>query len=227
MFANIKQYLAVSFIRMVQKHGPHKVEVLGRTYEVSEHVFNPKYYYTSRFMAEHIGVTPDDIVLDMGTGSGIQAVTAAEKASRVIAVDINPEAVRLARKNVRANGVEDVVSVMEGDLFTPLDNARKFSVILFTPPYLEGRPLTGFDHALFDPDKILIRRFFTEAGQYLGPGGYVQMLYSSIAGHEHALRVSEQFGWDRSLIARGKTFTETFFIYKMTRQHTKGDRAAL
>ena len=187
-------------------------------YEISEDVFNPRFYYTSEFMARHIIVSSRDSVLDMGTGSGIQAITAGQHASKVVAVDINPEAVRFALRNVKANGLEDVVSVIEGDLFSPLGPYQLFDVILFTPPYLEGRPDRFFDHALFDRDKGLIRRFFEEANRYLKPGGYVQMLYSSIADPEHALEIASGLGWDHKHVASQETGTEKFFIYRLTPQ---------
>ncbi|MEW6602399.1 MAG: HemK2/MTQ2 family protein methyltransferase [Nitrospirota bacterium] len=206
---------------MIQKYGPHRVSVLGRTYRVSEDVFNPKYYFTSEFMAKHIMVTPEDKVLDMGTGSGIQAITAGHSGSKVIAVDINPEAVRFAGENVRANGLEDSVSVVEGDLFSSLDPGHSFSVILFTPPYLDGTPADFFDRALYDSNKELLARFFGEAKAYLKPGGYVQMVYSSIAGAEQAVAVAGQSGWGHSIIARAKTITEEFIIYKLTLNNQK------
>ena len=189
---------------------------MGNTYDISDRVFNPKYYYTSKFMAKKLSLKPEDIVLDMGTGSGIQAITAGRTASKVIAVDINPEAVKYARKNVVANQLEDKVSVLEGDLFFPLQKQRIFSVILLTPPYLEGRPESDFDHALFDPEKRLLKRFFSEAHEYLRPDGHVQMLYSSIADYEKALSISEGLGWRHEQIAQEETFSETFFIYRLT-----------
>lgn len=213
----IKQLLSVWIITKIQRYGSRTVDIHGRTYEVSRDVFNPKYFYTSKFMAEHIRVMPDDAVLDMGTGSGIQAITAAQSASSVVAVDINPEAVSFARKNVILNGVADIVSVLEGDLFAPLGLGVRFNVILFTPPYLEGRPETGFEHALFDPGKILLKRFLQEAGEYLKPDGYVQMLYSSIAGHEDVMHIAEMSGWQCELTAHEKTVTEEFFIYRLRR----------
>jgi len=181
MFLNLRQSLAVWLIKKVQKYGPHKICVYGRSYLISENVFNPKHYYTSKFMAKHINVKPGDNVLDMGTGSGIQAIAAGLTASKVTAIDINPEAVKYAKDNVKANGLDKVVSVLEGDLFSPLKGTQRFDVILFTPPYMEGKPKTYFDHALFDSNKELVSRFFREAGDYLLPDGYVQMLYSSIA----------------------------------------------
>jgi release factor glutamine methyltransferase len=216
MFTRLKQILVIWLIKKVQKYGPHKVRISGRSYEISGNVFNPKYYFTSEFMAKHIRVTPDDTVLDMGTGSGIQAITAGHTASKVIAVDVNPEAVRFAKKNVRLNGLENVVSVREGDLFSSLSPRHEFSVILFTPPYLEGTPKSYFDRALFDADKELVGRFFREAAGHLRPGGYVQMMYSSIAGPEQVISIAGKYGWNHSIIARAKTFTEEFIIYKLT-----------
>lgn len=217
-FTEIKQSLAVWLIKKIQRYGPHKVRVSGRQYEISENVFNPKFYYTSEFMARHIIVSPQDFVLDMGTGCGIQAVTAGERASNVIAVDINPEAVECTRRNVKAHGLDNTVIVMESDLFSHLEPCSAFNVILFTPPYLEGRQETAFDHALFDPEKALLRRFFGEAGRHLKIGGYVQMLYSSIADPERALEIAAGLGWNHKLVARQETGTEKFFIYRLTPQ---------
>ena len=214
--ARLRQRLAVWVVKAIQKLGPRTARVLGRSYRVSQEVFNPKLYGTSRFMARHVRVGPDDVVLDMGTGSGIQAVVAGQTAARVVAVDINPEAVRCARENVEANGLAATVSVVEGDLFSCLEPGQRFSVILFTPPYMEGTPKSQLDHALFDPDKILLRRFFSEARDYLAPGGYVQMVYSSIAEPHRALAVAEDLGWAHSLVARTRAFGETLLLYKLT-----------
>ena len=169
--SSIRQLISIRLIKLVQLFGPRKVEVLGKTYEISKDVFNPKYYFTSQFMAGNITVAKGDVVLDMGTGSGIQAITAGHMASKVIAIDINPEAVKFTRKNVKVNNLENIISVLEGDLFTPLKQQLLFDTILFTPPYMEGLSKTDFEHALYDCNKQLIRRFFAEAGNYLKPGG--------------------------------------------------------
>lgn len=216
-FNSLKQQIIIILIKAVQKFGKHRVTILGNTFDISEKVFNPGYYYTSIYMAKNIKVSPDDTVLDMGTGSGIQAVTAAQTASKVIAIDINPEAVRHAKINIEANGLKDRISVMEGDLFSPLEKKPAFSVILFTPPYLEGLPRSDFERALFDPEKTLIKRFFREAQYYLRQDGYIQMLYSSMADHETALSIARKLGWRSELISRQDTFSERFLIYKITR----------
>lgn len=60
---------------------------------------------------------PGDLVVDLGCGSGILAVAAASLgARRVLACDIDPEAVEAARRSAQANGVEDAVEVYRGSL---------------------------------------------------------------------------------------------------------------
>lgn len=216
MFVNVRQILGTWIIKKIQKHGPHTVQVLGKTYEISQDVLNPRYSYTSELMAKHINVTPEDEVLDMGTGAGIQAITAGHAARRVIAVDINFKATQCALKNVRAHHLEHVVFVLQGDLFSSLNPGHKFSVILFTPPYMEGTPETMFEHALYDPDKELAKRFFKQARLYLKRDGYVQMVYSSVARPGRVLKIAEELGWRYELIVQKRTLLEKFFIYKMT-----------
>jgi len=216
IFIKFKQAVGTWAVKKIQKYGPHKVQVLGKSYEISEDVFNPKFSYTSEFMARHIKVAPGDEVLDMGTGCGIQAITAAQVAKKVIAVDINPHAALFAKKNVVANGLEDVVSVIQGDLFSSLRPGYRFNVIIFTPPYFEGMPKTDFEYALYDPGKKLTKRFFRVARDYLEPDGYVQMVYTSIAYPEEVLEISSELGWESALIAQERSFMEKFLIYRLT-----------
>lgn len=62
-------------------------------------------------------VRPGTRVLDVGTGSGILSVAVAKLgAGRVVAVDLDPVAVEVARENVEVNGVQDTVTVVQGDL---------------------------------------------------------------------------------------------------------------
>lgn len=56
-------------------------------------------------------------VLDIGTGSGVLAIAAAKlAAARVVAIDVDPDAVASAQDNVRRNGVAGIVEVMKADL---------------------------------------------------------------------------------------------------------------
>ena len=67
-------------------------------------------------------VRPGDRVIDVGTGSGILAIGAALLgAGDVLAIDIDPDAVRVARENVAHNGLEDRIRVQQGDLLADVD----------------------------------------------------------------------------------------------------------
>lgn len=74
-------------------------------------------------------------VLDIGTGTGIIGLVLASRGAYVSAVDINPEAVRLAQWNIWLNGLEDRMLVTAGDIFSPFREST-FEYIVGNPPYL-------------------------------------------------------------------------------------------
>lgn len=72
---------------------------------------------------------PGDVVMDVGCGSGILAIAAALlSAKRVLAVDIDPMAVRVARENIAHNGLEDRVRAVEGDLLAGVEETADLMV---------------------------------------------------------------------------------------------------
>jgi len=67
-------------------------------------------------------IRPGDAVLDVGTGSGILALAAAKLgASQVLAIDLDPVAVRVAAENARRNGLSAIVTARAGDLLQDVD----------------------------------------------------------------------------------------------------------
>jgi carbamoyltransferase len=82
-------------------------------------------------------------VLDLCTGSGVQALIASRYASEALGVDINPRAVRFARFNAQLNGIENVRFHL-GDLYAPVSGER-FDAILANPPFVPSpRDELGF-----------------------------------------------------------------------------------
>ena len=67
-------------------------------------------------------VNPGDTIIDVGTGSGILALTAAKLgAARVLAIDVDSVAVRVACENVARNGLSEKITVLSGDLLSGID----------------------------------------------------------------------------------------------------------
>ncbi len=73
-------------------------------------------------------------LLDLCTGSGVQALNASRYANEVVGVDLNPRAVRFARFNAQLNGIENVRFRL-GDLYVPVEGER-FDAVLANPPFV-------------------------------------------------------------------------------------------
>jgi hypothetical protein len=111
--------------------------------------------------------------LDLGFGSGIQAILAAPHSERVVGVDCNPRAVRVARFNANLNGITNI-DFREGDMFAPV-RGEKFDLIVSNPPFIispENRHF--FLNSGLEGDEIC-RRIVKEAPMFLNEGGCCAM----------------------------------------------------
>ena len=89
------------------------------TLEVSETTFRPS--TVTRMLAENMTVSPDETVIDVGTGSGVLAILAAKLGSRkVYATDTAPDVVEIGSRNAEKHGVADSIEFLRGDLFDPI-----------------------------------------------------------------------------------------------------------
>lgn len=187
----------------------------GKPFLVLPDVFNPGIFRTGEFLAKHFQehIPPDAHVLDMGTGSGIGAIFAAQYSQHVTAVDINPEAVRCAQINALLNRVEDHVCIRQSDLFTALDGER-FDVILFNPPFFHGEPKGLEDHAWRSIN--VVERFAAGLAQHLNPGGCALVIWSSSGDTASLLAAFRANGCKIETIAQKDDLSEILTVYKIT-----------
>jgi HemK-related putative methylase len=153
-------------------------------------------------------------VLDLGTGSGIQALTAAKNKSvrEVVAVDINDAAVEKLKKEVSEKRIRKI-SAMKSDLFS--DVKDKFDTVIFNPPYLpqdkgiKELALYGGKHGWETSEK-----FFNEVSKHLVPNGKILFLFSSLTNKEKIEEIIASNLLDFKELGREKLpMFETLYIY--------------
>lgn len=181
----INPEISQKFLEEIKNQNTEIVDIDGVKIKTCKGVFPPRSNFskTSEKLHKIFGNLKGMSVLDVGTGTGVQAVQAIkEGASTVIALDVNPAAVFCAKDNIKLNGVEDRVTVLESDLFSSLRPAQKFDVIIANLP-ISDFPLEGFvESALYDPEYKLHKRFFSEVSGYLNPDGFIVMTHTNFKG---------------------------------------------
>lgn len=146
---------------------------------------------TSKFLARFAIRRHSRSTLDLGTGSGILSLWAAEYSDRVVATDLNERAVNCAQFNARLNGIENI-EVLAGDLFSPVEGER-FDLILSNPPFF----ITPQSDYMFCDNPLelddLCRKLVRQAPAYLNEGGYLEMLceWAQVKGQSWEERLTE------------------------------------
>ena len=122
--------------------------------------------------------------LDVGTGSGIHALLAAQHAGQVIATDVNPRALAYTTLNAALNGLHNV-ECRQGSLFEPVEG-ETFGLITCNAPYVIS-PETRWVYrdSEFSEDGVS-ERVLLSAAAHLADDGYAAMLVSWLAFDENA-----------------------------------------
>lgn len=183
---------AVQFMEWVERRAAGEplaylvgeAEFRGRVFQVSPAVLIPRpetEVLIDLALEKLRGLTAPK-VLDLGTGSGIVAISLALEcpAARVAAVDVSKEALSVARNNAGRLGA--AVDFREGDWFAPLAG-EEFDLIVANPPYVAaGDPHLALNGLPFEPQLALtdgadglscIRQIVAGAPAYLKVGGWL------------------------------------------------------
>ena len=163
----------------------------------------------SRFLADVLReqtLPPRATALDLCTGSGILAVTAALRGARsVTAVDVSRRAVATVRLNARLNGVR--VRAVRGDLFDVVGD-QAFDAIVSNPPYVPSDedvlPTSGPQRAweAGRDGRLVLDRIVAGVDAHLRPGGFVLLVHSSVLGTERTIADLQAAGLEAECVAR-------------------------
>lgn len=167
-------------------------------------------------------------VVDVGTGSGVIAVTIAKKVpdAEVWAIDISTAALRVARENASRHSVSDRIHWLQGNLLEPLRRISGFAaeLIVANPPYVPSRDI-GKDspEVRWEPRVALdggtdgldfYRRLARTSRPYLVPGGWICLeigydqgqavaeLFETAGGFAEVQVLPDLAGLDRIVVAR-------------------------
>lgn len=148
-------------------------------------------------------------VLDMGTGSGIQARQAAnsQQVKSIVAVDIDKAAIAFAKEH---NGHKKI-TYLQSDLFSKVPKT-KFNTIVFNAPYLPQEGETR--HIDLEGGKLgheTIERFLKDARNYLKSDGVILLAFSSLTPNMDEL--VEKYGFRKEELAKKHVFFEDLIVW--------------
>ena len=146
-------------------------------------------------------------VLDMGSGSGIQAEAALTKTNDVLAVDINEKAVTLLKNK----GIKTKYS----DLFSNVSG--KFDLIIFNPPYLpeedyEGTKTKNVTTGGKEGYELLLK-FLIESKKYLKENGKILIIFSSLTNKKIIDKTLEKLNYKFNCLETKRLFFEEIYVY--------------
>ncbi len=153
-------------------------------------------------------------VLDMGSGSGIQAQAAISAgAESVLAVDIDAESVKHLKK--------EGLTVKKSDLFDNVEG--KFDLIIFNPPYLpqdsqEDKQSRKATTGGKEGDEVIVN-FLKKASAHLENQGIILLLVSSLTPKKEIEKLLKTKKMKKTIIAKQKLFFELLEVWKIKNSH--------
>ena len=154
------------------------------------------------------GAQPIEIA-DVGTGSGIIALSVAKHAPRVkaAAIDVSPAALAIAKENADRLGVSERVEFVESDLFASLPAERMFDFIASNPPYITTAEFASLSPEVRDHEPQLalvagengtsvIERLLPQAAERLRPGGTLLLEISPMLQQRVEMLVAADSRWE-------------------------------
>lgn len=178
---------------------------------VFDSVYEPR--EDSFLLAESVKTGKGCKALDMGCGCGIQAINMALQGARVIAVDINPIAVKNTRENASRLGLSKKISAKESDLFSALEG-KKFDLIVFNPPYLpnEATSDAALDGGIQGNELLL--NFLDRVPFHLNERGECFFVASSLSGLKKCREKLSELGMYFEVVNGELLFFEEIAVFR-------------
>ncbi len=152
-------------------------------------------------------------VLDVGTGTGILAIESAKYAQRVVGIDINDEALAVAKANMQKEKLTNIL-FKHSDLFS--DIKEKFDLIICNPPYLPSDK--KYPDITLDGGRKgyeFIKKFINQVNDILTRDGKILLLFSSLTKKEMVEESIKKNLLTFEKIDQEKLSFETLYVYEI------------
>ena len=214
-------------VRIDLPTGPFELNVPGRVH------FPPP---SSIDLAKILDVKAGESVLDLGCGTGLLSIAAAKMgARRVVATDLDPQALETTASNARASGVEEQIEVRAGSWYDALGQVAdvgkggRFEVIMATPPQTPGPHPFGPRYGGWDGTRHLFTVIEGAQGFLEPSNGRLWLLAISLANPSSLLKKLREHFFEVSVVRetdRGFTAEEYESIAKGLFDHFLSLRAS-
>lgn len=180
---------------------------------VPSEVFHPNFFHSTRLLLKHIeGLQiKQRSFLELGAGSGLIAMYAAQKGAYVTATDINPVAIEYLYKNKAANNID--IRIIHSDLFKKIPE-EAFDIIAINPPYYKKDPVNNADYAWYcGRNGEYFKKLFLELRGYIHHKSKVLMSLCDGCDIDMIKAVARENNFSLNLIYQKKGLIERNYIF--------------
>ncbi len=193
-------------MRAKASDGPYEICCEGIVLTVSPNVYAPRFFTDSLWFAEELPrIVGTRSLLEIGTGTGILAIACARNGSRrVVATDVNPDAVRNAQLNVTK--LKPKVEIRQGSLYGPIRSDETFDCIFWAHPF-NNWPVPVADMLLrsgMDYHYEGVRGYIAGAGNHLTNNGRLLLGTGDSADLETISRFATENGYELDLLSESE-----------------------
>ncbi|HTD02484.1 methyltransferase [Undibacterium sp.] len=195
-----------------------KIKYLGKEFLVYPNTFWP--FTDSQPLVKNFRIKSGESVLDVGTGSGVIAIFSCYSgAGRVVAVDINPAAIKSAKHNAKVHGFDKIMKVKRSNLFENI-GSEQFDVITANIPFRNKPAPDVVARSQWDTDFKTNTQFFKEVGNYLKPDGRIYFVQSNFGETAEIKKLAKAAGFSIKALGSevsGKAETKKFTAFLLKR----------
>ncbi len=185
----------------------------------------------SFLLSQSARIRDGQTAIDVGCGSGIQSLgLLLGGAAKVIALDINEEALAATEANCRAAGFGGKIEARKSDLFAACP--EKADIVVFNPPYVEtrggktrkndgARNSHGANGMAKFPDldggakgREVLDRFLAQVPAHLNEGGVCYFLQTDLNGYAQTGKILEGLGLEFEVVGRKRIFFEELAVFR-------------